>query len=106
MTIGEKSTELGQDLAQFALNENAIKTCVDGVTAAFKCYCAGGEDQNIYIKDENGVQLSEWSMEFRYETYNFTLETPLATIQTDFLTYINALEFVPMPVADVVTVKE
>ena len=102
MTIGEKSTELGVDLAQIALDANIIKTCTnDGV---FKCYCAGGEAQNIYIKDENDIQLSQ--SYYRYDTTEFTEETPLATIQTDFLAYINGQEFIPNPIPDVVTPKE
>ena len=106
MTIGEKSTELGIDLAQIALDANIIKTCVDGVTAAFKCYCAGGEAHNIDVVNENGIIISDSSKYYRYETTEFTLETPLATIQADFISKYNALEFYPAPIPDVVTPKE
>ena len=106
MTISEKSTELGIDLAQIALDNHPIMTVKDGVTDAFKCYCAGGEGANIYIKDNNGIQIGEWNMNYRYSSMAFTESTPLATIQADFLTYINGLEFIPLPVQDVVTPKE
>ena len=103
MTIAEKSTELGIDLAQIALDANIIVTCsIDG---AFDCYCAGGLDQNINICDENGVEISEWNMDFRYKTHAFTEETPLAAIQADFLAYINAQQFVPKQPTEVVTPK-
>jgi hypothetical protein len=36
----------------------------------------------------------------------FEESTPLATIQADFLAYINGQEFVEIPVADVLTPKE
>ena len=102
MTIAEKSTELGIDLAQIALDANQILTCTqEGV---FHCYYAGGEAKNIYIKDDNGEQISP--SYYRYKTDAFTEETPLATIQADFLAYINAQEFVYMPVPDVLTPKE
>jgi len=104
MTIAEKSTELGIDLAQIALDANEIMTCTcDG---AFHCYYAGGENKNIYIKDDNGVTIAKWSKEFRYRTEEFTEETPLATIKADFLSYVNDLEFYPAPVQDVLTPKE
>jgi hypothetical protein len=45
MTIAEKSTELGIDLAQIALDANEIMTCTN--SGVFKCYCAGGEAKNI-----------------------------------------------------------
>jgi hypothetical protein len=98
MTIEEKSTELGIDLAQIALDANPIYTCTN--SGVFKCYCAGGEAKNIYIVDEihNGY--------FRYMTDAFEESTPLATIQADFLAYINGQEFVEIPVADVLTPKE
>jgi len=102
MTIAEKSTELGQDLAQFALDANQIMTCTQG--GAFHCYYAGGENKNIYIFDEDGDKIHNGY--FRYMTDAFTESTPLATIQADFLAYINGQEFVEMPVADVLTPKE
>jgi hypothetical protein len=102
MTIAEKSTELGIDLAQIALDANPIYTCTN--SDVFKCYCAGGEAKNIYIVDENGEQISP--SYYRYMNNEFTEETPLATIQADFLAYINGQEFVEMPVADVLTPKE
>jgi len=102
MTIAEKSTELGIDLAQFALDANQIMTCTNG--GVFKCYCAGGEAKNIYIFDDNQEQISD--SYYRYKTEAFTESTPLATIQADFIAYINGQEFVPMPVADVLTPKE
>ena len=102
MTIAEKSTELGIDLAQISLDANEIMTCTkEGV---FHCYFAGGEAKNIYIKDDSGEQIS--NAYYRYMTDAFTEETPLATIQDDFLAYINGQEFVSMPIPDVLTPKE
>ena len=102
MTIAEKSTELGIDLAQIALDANEIMTCTqEGV---FHCYYAGGENKNIYIFEDNGVQISP--SYYRYKTEAFEESTPLATIQADFLSYINGQEFVAMPVPDVLTPKE
>ena len=105
MTIAEKSTELGIDLAQIALDNYPIQTVKDGSTDAFKCYCAGGENANIYIKDDNGLTIAAWNG-LRYMNNSFTLETDLATIQADFLAYVNAKEFVDAPVADIVEPKE
>jgi hypothetical protein len=102
MTIAEKSTELGIDLAQIALDANIIMTCTND--DIFKCYCAGGENKNINIFDDEGVNISD--AYYRYMTEEFVLSTPLATIQSDFLDYINEQEFVPMPIRDVVTPKE
>ena len=102
MTIAEKSTELGIDLAQIALDANPIMTCTNG--GVFKCYCAGGEAKNIYIIDDNEVNIS--NAFYRYETNSFIESTPLATIQVDFLAYINAMEFIAMPITDVITIKE
>ena len=102
MTIAEKSTELNQDLAQFALDANQIMTCTNG--GVFKCYCAGAENKNIYIFDDNGDKIHNGY--FRYMNNEFTEETTLATIQADFLAYINGQEFIEMPVADVLTPKE
>ncbi len=102
MTIAEKSTELGIDLAQIALDANEIMTCTAG--GSFHCYYAGGKAKNIYIIDDNGEQISP--SYYRYMNNEFTEETPLATIQADFLAYINGQEFVENPVADVLTPKE
>ena len=102
MTIAEKSEELNQNLAQFALDANEIMTCTNG--GVFKCYCAGGEAKNIYIFNEDGDKIHNGY--FRYKNTEFTEETPLATIQADFLAYINGQEFIEMPVADVLTPKE
>ena len=104
MTIAEKSTELGIDLAQIALDANIIMTCTND--SVFKCYCAGGEAKNINVVDDNGDVISDTSHYYRYETEEFVLSTPLATIQADFLAKYNALEFYPAPVADVLTPKE
>ena len=104
MTIAEKSTELGIDLAQIALDNNPILTCTkDG---AFHCYFAGGENKNINVVNEDGEQISSSRNYYRYKTEEFTEETPLATIQADFLAKYNALEFYPMPTTDVLTPKE
>ena len=104
MTIQEKSTELGQDLAQIALDANPILTCTK--EDVFHCYFAGGENKNINVIDEDGVQISDSSKYFRYSSDEFDEETPLATIQADFLSKYNALEFYPAPVADTLTPKE
>lgn len=102
MTIAEKSTELGIDLAQIALDANPIMTCKAG--GEFHCYYAGGKNKNINIFDDNGNMIHNGY--FRYMTDAFDESTPLATIQADFLAYINGQEFVEMPVADVLTPKE
>ena len=104
MTIQEKSTELNQDLAQIALDANPILTCTK--EDVFHCYFAGGENKNINVINEDGVQISNSSNYFRYSSDEFDEETPLATIQADFLSKYNALEFYPAPVADVLTPKE
>ena len=104
MTIAEKSTELGINLAQIALDANPIMTCTK--EDVFHCYFAGGEAKNINVFNENGEQISNSSNYFRYKTEEFTEETPLATIQADFLAKYNALEFYPMPTPDVLTPKE
>ena len=104
MTIQEKSTELGIDLAQIALDLNPIMTVNND--NVFQCYCAGGEGKNINVKDAEGVQLSDGGKYYRYSTLDFTNETLLATIQADFLAKYNALEFYPAPIADVLTPKE
>ena len=101
MTIEEKSTELGQDLAQIALDANEIMTCTQ--EGAFHCYYAGGKAKNIYIVDDSGEQISP--SYYRYMSDAFEESTPLATIQADFLAYINGQEFVENPVADVLTPK-
>ena len=102
MTIAEKSTEDGIDYAQIALDQYPIMTCTqEGV---FHCYYAGGKAKNIYLVDDSGEQISP--SYYRYMTDAFTEETPLATIQADFLAYINGQEFVENPVADVLTPKE
>jgi len=104
MTIQEKSTELGIDLAQIALDANPIMTITN--EDVFQCYCAGGEGKNINVKDAEGKQLSDDGKYYRYGTFEFTNETTLATIQADFLSKYNALEFYPAPIADVLTPKE
>ena len=104
MTIAEKSTELGIDLAQIALDNNPIYTCREG--GSFHCYYAGGINKNIYIKDDNNDIIAEWSIPFRYSSTEFTEQTPLATIQADFLAYINALEFMALPPKEELTPKE
>jgi hypothetical protein len=76
MTIAEKSTELGIDLAQIALDANIIMTVKDG-DDVFKCYCAGGEAKNINVVDDNGVVISDTSKYYRYGTFEFTEETTL-----------------------------
>ena len=104
MTIAEKSTELGIDLAQIALDKNPILTCTEG--GVFHCYNAGGINKNIYIEDDNNEVISEWDISFRYSTTEFTEETPLATIQADFKSYINGLEFIPLTPKEELTPKE
>lgn len=104
MTIAEKSTELGIDLAQIALDANPIYTCMEG--GSFHCYYAGGMNKNIDIKDDNGDIIAKWSKEFRYSNTEFTEFTPLATIKSDFLAYINALEFVALPPKEELIPKE
>ena len=104
MTIAEKSTELGIDLAQIALDSNKIMTITND--GSFQCYCAGGEGKNINVKDASGIIISDGGKYYRYGTFEFTNETTLATIQADFLSKYNALEFHPAPIVDVLTPKE
>lgn len=104
MTIAEKSTELGIDLAQIALDNNPIYTCMQG--DVFHCYYAGGKVKPIDVYDNNGVLLSDTRNSYFYSTESFTESTPLATIEADFKSWYNAKEFFVKPVSDDITPKE
>lgn len=97
MTIAEKSTELGIDLAQIAVDSYKIMKCSnDGV---FKCFCAGGQNQNIYIQDDSGNQVHDGY--FRYDNAELAETSTLAEVQAEFKAYLDAQEFISMPIADV-----
>ena len=97
--ISAKSTELGIDIAQLALDAAPIQVCT--LSGAFQCFCAGGKDHNIYLKDASGDQIHDGY--FRYTNDVLAEGSSLATVAADFKAFIDAQEFVAMPVQEVMT---
>lgn len=87
MTISEKSTELGIDLAQIALDQYGLAKCThDGV---FDCFTTkGGKTQNIYLNDDNGVKVHEGF--FRWHDDTLAETSTLAEVEAAFKAYIDA----------------
>ena len=87
MTIAEKSTELGIDLAQIALDKYGVSKCK--VNDAFHCFTTkGGDAQNIYIDGHSGY--------FRWSDDTLAETSTLAEVEAAFKAYINAQEFTPV----------
>ena len=92
MTISEKSTELGIDLAQIALDSYGVSKCK--VNGSFHCFTlTGGEAQNIYIFDDNGVKVHEGY--FRWSNDELAEGSDLATVGSALKTFIDSQEFNP-----------
>ena len=102
MTIAEKSTELGIDLAQIALDKYGVAKCkVDG---AYHCFTIkAGEKSNIYLMDDNDEKVHNGY--FRWSDNTLADGSTLAQVETAFKAYIDAQEFVAMP-TEVVTYED
>jgi hypothetical protein len=93
MTIAEKSTELGIDLAQIALDKYGVAKCK--VNDAFHCFTTkGGEKSNVYIYDNNDVKIHEGY--FRWDDNTLAEGSTLAEVETAFKAFIDAKEFNPV----------
>jgi hypothetical protein len=90
MTIAEKSTELGIDLAQIALDNYGVAKCThDG---AFHCFTIkGGETKNIEIYDDNDVKVHEGY--FRWHDNTLDEASTLTDVETAFKAFIDGQEF-------------
>ena len=90
MTIAEKSTELGIDLAQIALDKYGVAKCThDG---AFHCFTIkGGTTQNISLLDDSDVKVHEGF--FRWHDDTLAEGSSLAEVETAFKAFIDAQEF-------------
>ena len=102
MTIAEKSTELGIDLAQIALDKYGVSKCkVDGT---FHCFTiTNGEKSNIYLMDDSDEKVHNGY--FRWSDDTLAAGSTLAQVETAFKAYIDAQELVEMP-SEVVTYEE
>ena len=91
MTIAEKSTELGIDLAQIALDKYGVAKCThDGI---FHCFTIkGGERQNINIFDDNDVKVHNGY--FRWHDNTLAESSSLADVETAFKAFIDGQEFI------------
>lgn len=93
MTIGEKSTELGIDLAQIALDTYGVSKCK--VNDVFHCFTLKqGAKQNIYILDDNEVKIHQGY--FRWDNDTLAENSTLAEVETAFKAFIDAQEFMPV----------
>jgi len=93
MTIAEKSTELGINLAQIALDKYGVSKCK--VNDAFHCFTLkGGEKQNIYIFDDSGEKVHQGY--FRWDDNTLDENATLAEVETAFKAFIDAQELVPV----------
>lgn len=98
-TIADKSTELGIDLEQIALDSITLRKCEKN--GSFHCFTANDETHNIYIKDDNGVQIHNGY--FRYHNNVLAEGSSLATVEADFKSWLGSQTFVDMPTPDVYT---
>ena len=98
MTIAEKSTELGIDLAQIALDNYGVAKCThDG---AFHCFTTkGGKAQNIYLNDDNGVKVHNGY--FRWHDDTLAEASSLADVETAFKAFIDGQEFNAVDTTDI-----
>ena len=93
MTIAEKSTELGIDLAQIALDQYGVAKCK--INGTFECFCTkGGETQNVYINDDEGNKVHEGF--FRWSDNTLAEGSTLAQVEAAFKAYIDAQELNPV----------
>ena len=102
MTIAEKSTELGIDLVQLAIDELTPETgpflqrlTKDGVFDCFTISKGKKEDQEILIYDDNGVKIHNGF--FRYSNVILDENSSLETVEADFRLYLGAEKFKDMP---------
>ena len=102
MTIAEKSTELGIDLAQIALDTYGVaKRTEDGT---YHCFCTkGGIAQNVYILDDNGDKVHDGY--FRWADGTLAEGSTLTAVEDAFKAYIDAQELNPVSTV-VVTVED
>ena len=102
MTIAEKSTELGIDLAQIALEKYGVSKCV--INDAFHCFTTkGGDTQNIYISDAEYNQVHDGF--FRWHEEALAENSTLAQVETAFKAFIDVQDFVAMP-SDVIVYED
>ena len=93
MTIAEKSTELGIDLAQIALDQYGVAKCT--VNGTYHCFTTkGGEKQNIYILDDNGDKVHDGYTRWHDDT--LAEGSSLADVETAFKAHIDAIELNPV----------
>ena len=91
MTIAEKSTELGIDLAQIALDKYGVAKCTHDGT--FHCFTIkGGERQNINIFDDNDVKVHNGY--FRWKDNTLAETSTLTDVETAFKAFIDGQEFI------------
>jgi hypothetical protein len=91
MTIGEKSTELGIDLAQIALDTYGVVKCLEG--GSFHCFTTTEKNALIAILDDNGNRLHRGS--FKWNDDALAENSTLAIVEQAFKDYIDAQELIP-----------
>jgi hypothetical protein len=102
MTISEKSTELGIDLAQIALDKYGVLKCNEN--GSFHCFTIkGGSKQNIYILDDNEVKVHQGY--FRWCDHDLNENSTLEQVETAFKAFIDAQELIPV-VDDLIEYEE
>ena len=98
-TIADKSTELGIDLEQIALDSVTLRKCEKD--SIFHCFAANNETHNINIKDDNDVIIHNGY--FRYANSVLAEGSSLATVEADFKSWLGGQEFIEIPAPDVYT---
>lgn len=106
MTIAEKSTELNEakSLMQIALDivKDRFQQC-DNIDETFKDFCVGGGKTNIYIRNVSGDVISVWDISFRYTSTGLTDSATTDEVKADFITWLGAKEFTPIPATETYT---
>ena len=97
MTIAEKSTELGIDLAQLAVDATTYQVHEDE-NEVFQHFCANKEG-NIYLKDDSDKRVHNGY--FIYISEGLEETATIAEIKADFKAIIDATEYIEMPAAKV-----
>lgn len=97
MTIGEKSTELGIDLAQIALVKYGVGKC--SKNGSFHCFTAKDGEQNIFIFNADDVPLHSGS--FKWENDVLAEDASIIEVETAFKNFINTQEFTPIVIGTV-----
>ena len=93
MTIAEKSTELGIDLAQIALDQYGVAKCT--MDSEFHCFTIKqGAKQNIIINADNDEKIHDGY--FRWHDNSLEEDSTLAEVETAFKAFIDAQEFKEM----------